>query len=122
MPQVFKIDQAATFTHVMFLSAEPKTKFGSQSDQECMKDGTPKWDVQVVAGFSQFGKVTNEVIKVGVASQKRPGEGLPPATPVHLINFEVGVMDKTARDGSIIGAQVWYRCSEVRSIAAPSKG
>jgi hypothetical protein len=121
MPQVFKIDQAASFTHVMFLSAEPKTKFGT-SDQECTKDGTPKWDVQVVAGFNQFGKATNEVLKVGVAAGKRPGEGLPPATPVHLIGFEVGVMAKTSRDGTVIGAQVWYRCDEVRPIAAPSKG
>ena len=27
-------------------------------------------------------------------------------------------MDKKDRDGNVTGAQVWYRCSEVRSTAA----
>jgi hypothetical protein len=121
----FKIDQAATFAGVAFLSAEPKLKFGSSTDQECAKGtGTPKWTVQVVAGFmDQFGKIQNEVMKIGVVSERNPGEGLAPYTPVHLIGFEVGVMEKTKRhpdsgEERVIGVQVWYRAKEIRSTAA----
>lgn len=116
--QNFKIDQTQTFVHVMFLSAEPKLKFGSQTDQECAKDGTPKWEVQVVGGFRQFGKAVNEVLKIGVVSATRPGDGLAPATPVQLIGLEVGVMPKTSRDGAVIGVQVWYRADQIRALSA----
>jgi hypothetical protein len=121
----FKVDQAATFAGVAFLSSEMKLKFGSQTDQECAKDGTPKWVVQVIAGFrDSFGKVQNEVLKIGVASHRDPGEGVAPYTPIVLVGFEVGVMEKTKRDQDgqekIIGVTVWYRCSEIRSTAATS--
>jgi hypothetical protein len=119
----FRIDQAATFAGVAFLSSEPKLRFGSDTDQEAMKDGRPKWTVQVIAGFKdQFGKVANEVLKIGVASHRDPGDGLAVYTPVHLIDFEVGCMEKTKKDQNgqerVIGAQIWYRAGEVRPIAA----
>jgi hypothetical protein len=118
----FKIDQARTFMGIAFLSAEPKRKFGSDV-QEVGKDGTPKWQVEVVAGFrDQFGRVNNEVLKIGVASHKNPGEGVHPYTPVQLVEFEVGVMEKTKRNPEtneerVIGVTVWYRAHEVRPIA-----
>ena len=118
MPQNFKVDQAATFANVILLSSAPKLKFGSDVDQECTKDGTPKWEVQVAAGFHQFGKITNEVLKIGIAAAKDPAEGLTPYSPVELVGFEVGVMEKTAKDGSVIGAQTWYRAEAIRSTAA----
>src|SRR4051812_19982511 len=95
----FKIDQAATFRGVAFLSCEPKTAFGQRDVQETTKDGTPKWEAQFVAmTVDQFGKPQNAVLKVGIASHKNPGEGLVSYTPVHLINFEIGVMEKTKRN------------------------
>jgi hypothetical protein len=121
----FKVDQAATFAAVAYLSSEPKIKYGSETDQEAMKDGRPKWTVQVIAGFKdQFGKVANEVLRIGVASHRDPGEGLALYSPVHLIDFEVGVMERTKKDETgqekVIGAQIWYRAGEVRPIAATS--
>lgn len=118
----FKIDQAATFSGIAYLSCDPKRKFGSDQ-QEQTKDGTPKWEVQVVAGFrDQFGKTTNDVMKIGVAAHKDPCAGLTPYSPVTLRGFEVGVMEKTKRnpDGEerVIGVQVWYRAEEVRPTAA----
>lgn len=118
----FKIDQAATFAGVAFLAAEPQMKFGDATAQECMKDGTPKWKIQVVAGFrDQFGKIQNEVLKIGVASAANPGADLAPYTPVELVGFEVGVMEKTKKDREgnekIIGVSVWYRATEIRSTA-----
>lgn len=118
MPQTFKVDQAATFANMIALSSAPKLKFGSDTDQECTKDGTPKWEVQVAAGFYSFGKVTNEVLKIGVAAEKDPSEGFQLYAPVELVGFEVGVMEKTGKDGSPIGFQVWYRADEVRSTRA----
>jgi hypothetical protein len=122
--QNYKIDQAATFESLLFLSCEPKTAFGDSFRQETTKDGLPKWEGQFVARFRQFGRATNEIIKVGLVCEQQPAENLAPATPVQLIDFEIGVMDKKDRDGNVTGAQVWYRCSEVRSTAstAPRAG
>jgi hypothetical protein len=122
----FKIDQAASFQGVAFLSCSPKTAFGS-SAQETTKDGTPKWTVEVIASsLDQFGKAANAVVKVGVASHRAPCEGLVMYTPVHLIDFEVGVMEKTRKNPTtgeekILGVQVWFRASEIRPITATGK-
>lgn len=117
MPQIYAIDQTATFERVMWLSSESKTRFGSDV-QETNKDGVPKWEVQLVASFRQFGRSTNEIIKVGMTSPSQPGTDLGPAEPVQLVGFEIGVMDKKNREGQVVGAQVWYRCQEVRSLSA----
>jgi hypothetical protein len=119
----FKIDQAATFRGVAFLSCSPKTAFGSTA-QETTKDGTPKWVVEVIGStMDQFGKPANAVVKVGVAAHKDPGQGLVMYTPIHLVGFEVGVMEKTRKNPTtgeekIIGVQVWFRAEEIRPIAA----
>ena len=124
MPQTFVIDQAASFAAVAFLSASPKQAFGTQQ-QETAKDGTPKWTIEVIAGFrDNFGKIQNEVMKVGYTGLKNPAENLGMYTPVQLINFTVGVMDKTTRDKTtgevkVIGAQVWYRCDDIRPVSSP---
>ncbi|MQA17030.1 MAG: hypothetical protein GEV09_23730, partial [Pseudonocardiaceae bacterium] len=82
MIQNFKIDQAATFDYVRLLSMEPKTAFGDQFRQETTKDGVPKWEAQLVAGFRQFGKTQNEIIKVGIRLARRPpsSSGWPPTS------------------------------------------
>lgn len=125
--QNFKIDQAATFAGVVFLSCEPKTKFGSDQ-QDTLKDGTPKWQLQVLGAFHNFGRQQNEVINVGVAAHSDPAAALQPYTPVELVGFEVGVMERTKRnpetgEEKVIGVTVWYRAESVRSTAATgSKG
>lgn len=118
MIQNFAIDQAATFESLLFLSCEPKTAFGDAFRQETTKDGLPKWEAQLVARFRQFGRATNEIIKVGLVAERAPAEDLAPATPVELVGFEIGVMDKKDRNGNVTGAQVWYRCQEVRALAS----
>jgi hypothetical protein len=120
MPQTFKVDQAATFSHVVLLSCEPKVGYGS-TEQDRTKDGTPKWELQLVGAFRQFDRTTNEVIKVGVVSERNPAEGVAQFSPVRLRNFEVGVMEKT-KDGQVIGVQVWYRCDGIEPIAAVPNG
>jgi hypothetical protein len=37
---------------------------------------------------------------------------------VELVGFEIGVMDKKDRNGNVTGAQVWYRCQEVRPLVS----
>lgn len=124
----FKVNQAATFQGVAFLSCEPKTAFGERDRQETAKDGTPKWEVQVLAMTrDQFGKPANGVLKIGIASHGNPAEKLLPMTPIDLINFEVGVMEKTRKNQAtgeekVIGVQVWYRAEAIRSLAAVPAG
>lgn len=125
----YVIDQAATFAGVAFIQCNPKKAFGSEA-QETAKDGTPKWEVEVLgAAYKPFGEgTTNEVIKIGITSHKNPGEGLAPFTPVQLVDFQLGIMDKVKRnpDGSekVIGHTVWHRASAIRSTAetAPLPG
>ena len=125
--QNFKIDQALTFLSVLLLSCEPKTAFGDQYRQETTKDGTPKWEAQLVAAFQQFGRPQNEIIKVGIASERNPGDGIAVATPVQLVDFEIGVMERKKKDPAtgderVVGVQVWYRCAEIRPLSATGGG
>ncbi len=122
MIQNFKVDQAATFDGVRLWSCEPKAAFGDQDRQEKTKGGVPKWELQVVASFRRFGRAENEIIKVGIAAERNPGETIPLGTPVQLVDFEIGVMEKRNSDGHVTGAQVWYRCAQVRPTAAVPNG
>jgi hypothetical protein len=117
----FKIDHSATFGGMVFMQCTPKLKFGSQV-QEATPDGTPKWDVEVVAAVrNNFGGLNNQVLKVGITATKNPATDLEPFTPVTLADLEVGVMEKTKRDENgqqkIIGAQTWLRASAIRPTA-----
>ncbi|MXG30501.1 hypothetical protein [Streptomyces sp. YIM 132580] len=122
MPAIFHVDQAATFSMVMFLSSAPKMQFGTQQ-QDTAKDGTPKWEVQVVASFTQFGRTENEILKVGVLSHTDPAKplnGMP--QPVELAGFRVGVTPaekRTDRNGNekIMGGTAWYQADEIRPLS-----
>lgn len=122
-PNSFKIDQAATFQMVMVMDVAPKLKFGSETDQECLKDGTPKWTAQVTAGFRTFGAPKFAVLAITIASHEDPCQGVQPGMPVELVGLEVGVMDKKVKDRDtgqekIVGAQVYYRAEGIRPIGA----
>lgn len=110
----FKVDQAATYAAIAFVQAMPKTQFGTDQP-DLTKDGVPKWSVEllVVPHAAPGRQAKSELLRVGIASHEDPGHGLAPMSPVHLVDFEVGVMD--GRDGK---AQVWFRASEVVSNAA----
>lgn len=121
MPQTFIVDQAATFSALAFLESAPKTKFGQQGVQDTDRDGTPKWEVQLIAGFrTAFGQTAHEVIKVNITSAKDPGEGLASYTPVHLGEFQIGVTPPEKRTDAqgrekITGGTVWYRAASITS-------
>lgn len=125
-PNSFKIDQAATFQMVMLMDVAPKMKFGSETDQECLKDGTPKWTAQVTAGFRTFGAPKFAVLPITIATHEDPRQGVQPGMPVELVGLEVGVMDKKIRDRQtgdekIVGAQVYYRAEGLRPIGSAGK-
>lgn len=79
---------------------------------------TPKWVAQLAAEFRAFGRPQRELINVGVTSEKDPGEGLLPGTPVELLDFEIGVMERKNRENQVTGVQIWYRAGAIRSTAA----
>lgn len=123
MPANFYVDQARSFKGVMFMSSSPKMAFGTQQ-QDKTKDGLPKWEVQVVGTYEQFGRVENEILKVGIASYDDPAKalgGMP--QPVELVNFRIGITPatkRTDRDGNerVSGGTAWYAADEVRSLSA----
>lgn len=127
MPQTFVIDQAATFAGVAFLESAPRLAFGTQ-DQDRTADGTPKWDVSLVAGFKDaFGRSQHEVIKVGIASHQDPGDGLASYTPVQLVNFVVGVVPAEVRKDNrgqdvVRGGTTWYRADAIVPAGATTNG
>ncbi|WP_075334930.1 hypothetical protein [Pseudonocardia sp. Ae717_Ps2] len=96
-PMNFKIDPTS-FTMVMVMDLAPKLKFGSDTDQECLRNGTPKWVAQVTVGFQAFGRPSFSVLNVTIASHEDPRHGFQPGMPCELVGFEVGVMDKTIKD------------------------
>lgn len=121
-PQSYKIDQARTFERVRYLDCEPKRAFGDPDRQEMTKDGQGKYVAQLAAQFRQFGRSVGEMLSVGLVGETNPCEGIAPGTPVELIDFEIGVGEKTKRDPDtgerrVVGVQVWYRCSEIRPIS-----
>lgn len=121
-PQVFTVEQAATFDFVMLMAVEPKLAFKSDQ-QETTKDGVGKWEAHLSAGFKVFGKTEYTMLKVGLVAESNPGEGIAPGTPVELRGFQIGVMDKVVKDretgeSKTVGAQVWYRADGIRSTAA----
>ena len=118
MIQNFKIDQTRTFSSVLLLGVEAKTAFGESDRQELTREGLPKWTAQLAAEFRAFGRPQRELINVGLIADRNPGDGLMPGTPVELLDFEIGVMEKKNRDGQVIGVQVWYRAGSLRAISA----
>ncbi|MGW1306732.1 hypothetical protein ACWD5R_44960 [Streptomyces sp. NPDC002514] len=127
MPAIFHVDQARTFKMVMFLSSAPKTVFGNNAQQDTTKDGIPKWEVQVVATFEQFGKIENEILKVGVASHADPGQSVGGPQPVELVGFRVGVSPaekRTDKNGNerVVGGTAWYQADEIRALSAVPSG
>jgi hypothetical protein len=126
---LFEINQGATFQGVAFLSCDPKRAFGSDRQEMTKGDSpTPKWEIQVVAMTrDQFGRPQNEVLRVGVASHADPAKNLTPYTPLEMVRFQVGVMEKTKRnpetgEEKVIGVQVWYRAEAIKALAAvPTK-
>lgn len=126
-PQVFTVEQAATFNTVVLMAVEPKIKFGSQEEQETTKDGLGKWEAHVTAGFKAFGKTEYTMLKVGLVGESNPGDGIAPGTPIQLVGLQIGVMDKVIKDkdtgeSKTVGAQVWYRADSIRSTAATGPG
>jgi hypothetical protein len=126
MTAVFTVDQAATFKSVFFLSSEPKMAFGKQGVQETAADGTPKWQVQVAAGFEQFGRTVNEILVVTMAGGSDPAGslgGMP--QPVQFGGFRVGVspvekrVDKDGKE-KITGGTAWYQADVIRPLAGPA--
>ena len=85
MPQNFKVDQAATFANVILLSSAPKLKFGSDVDQECTKDGTPKFIPS--CSLPLTGKNVVDMIVTDLAVFQRADHG----SPFKLIELAPGV-------------------------------
>ena len=117
----FFVDQVKSFPNgLMFLACEPKADRAT-GEQARTKDGHFKWEVHVMTGQrNQFGQLNFDPIKIGITSETstiNPCDDVPPMSPVELVNFELGVMERT-KNGEIVGVQVWYRCSQVRSTAA----
>ena len=114
----FKIDQATTFGSVHLMSVEPKTEFKSD-DQQCTKDGTPKWTAKVAVTYQVFGRNESEILNVNLTSRNDPGAGVAPFSPVELVGFEVNVSEKKNRENQTVpGLQQWYRADEIKAAAA----
>lgn len=126
MPQIFRVDQAATFVAVAFLSSAPKTKFGTL-DQDKTRDGLPKWEVQVVAAIRDGERTSNEVLKINLASPTDPGQGIGMYTPVQLVGMAIGVTpaeqvtDQRTGQTKVRGGSVWYRADAIRATSATGK-
>lgn len=118
----FKIDQATTFGSVHLMSVEPKNEFKSD-DQQCTKDGTPKWTAKVAVTYQVFGRNESEILNVNLTSRNDPGEGVAPFSPIDLVGLEVNVSEKRNRENQTVpGITQWYRADEIKAASAPAAG
>lgn len=110
----FYVDQARTFGRIVFVSCEPKTRFGSDEQDRTKDGGVPKWVVQCLATYcDQFGQTQNELLKIGIDSHTRPDEGVAPLTEVKLDGFQVGVMARTNQQGQMLGVQTYFKADAI---------
>lgn len=128
--QIFVIDQAASFSAVAFLECNPKMVFGQRDRQDTTVDGTPKWEVQVIAGMrDRFdpAKSNHETLKISINQHGNPGEGLAMYTPIHIVGLTVGVTpveertNKRTGEKEAKGGNYWFAAQAIQSaLAAPS--
>jgi hypothetical protein len=125
--QTFVIDQPATFQALAFLECSPRMKFGSRDQQETNAAGTPKWDVQLIAGFrDRFDatKSNHQTLKVGIIADRNPAEGLSMYTPVQLVGLMVGVtpveerINKRTGEKEAVGGKYWFAAEGLRPLHA----
>jgi hypothetical protein len=121
----FKVDQAGSFKAVHLVSVAPKMAFG-KDEQDKTKDGIPVWTADVMVSAEQFGRETNEVVKVTVVSPKDPSEGIPMFTPVVLHGLTVNVFDASRKDRDtgqreVTGAGVSIRCDRIEAAVRQMK-
>lgn len=91
-----KIDQGASFSLAILMSAQPKMGFkdGKRTGaQDTNKDGIPKWTVQVSVADRETGSA--DLLKVTVTSPHNPAEVAAPGTPIFFENLGIGVMNGT---------------------------
>lgn len=113
------VDQAATFKQAVLVQVDPKLAY--QSDQqEKTRDGVPQWVAQVMVKVENFGRETNEVIKVSIASHKNPAEDIPPFSPLRMHGLAANVYDASRKNRDtnqreVTGAGVSFRCDRLES-------
>lgn len=89
-----KIDQGASFSLAILMSAQPKMAFkdGKRLDtQDTNKDGVPKWVVQVSVADRETGSA--DLLKVTVTSPHNPAEIAAPGTPIFFEGLGIGIMN-----------------------------
>jgi hypothetical protein len=89
-----KIDQAASFSLAILMSAQPKMAFKNGKrldDQDTNKDGVPKWVVQVSVADREYGGA--DLLKITVTSKHNPADVAQVGTPIHFENLGIGIMN-----------------------------
>lgn len=117
----YKVDPVRTFTSAIFLGCEPKSVFGDSTRQETTSDGLGKYTAQLAVEFRAFGRQQRELINVGLVGETDPCAAITIGTPVELIDFEIGLMEKKNDNGDLIGVQVWYRAAAIRPTSATER-
>lgn len=122
MAGTFVIDQAASFTMCLLMSAGPKMDFDNASVQATDVNGVPKWEVQAAVSFTAEPgrKAISEVINVGIVSPTNPAEHVQPG-PIQFDSLRVGTTAPEQKgNGRISGGRFWYTAQGVRS-AVPAR-
>ena len=116
----YTIDARRTFAAALLMSCGPKTKFGSdQQDQAA--DGRRKWVAQVAVTYlAEPGqRAQAEVINVTITSDQDPGQHLQPGMAVEMTDLRMGITEAEARErGGVRGGKPWFSASAVRPVQA----
>ena len=118
MPGAFTIDTARTFALLMLMSTSPKAEFNSADQAQARSaDGRPKWSAQVAATWlAEPGRrPVSEVLDITITSDRDPGEGLAPGSPVIVEGLRVGVSTPEKTERGVRGGRAWYQADALRS-------
>lgn len=117
MAGTFVIDQQASFTMCLLMSAGPKADFDNPAVQATDVNGVPKWEIQAAVSFTAEPgrKPVSEVINVGITAPGNPAEHVQPG-PIQFDGLRVGTTPPEVKgNGRVAGGRFWYTAQGVRS-------
>lgn len=123
MPGTFTIDATRTFALLMLMGTSPRIEFQGTA-QAKDNDGRPKWEAQLAATWlaDPGRRAVSEVLSVTIASDRDPGDGIAPGSPVTVEGLRVGVSTPERTDRGVRGGRAWYSAEALRPAAAPKFG
>lgn len=121
------LDASATFTSVVLMSSEVKTKFGTVDEPETTADGLKKYTLTCAVSTPPPApgmKAASEVIALTCVSAdgNDPAAGITIPAAVQLEGVKMGVSAVERRGDRTVGGKPYFSCQSVKSLVPAWSG